>query len=198
MIYLIENKHTNFGDWSDILWAGFATYEEESNLVYIERSGPFVPAIYEINGNLIFTEKAKESYNFNFPNSSIFSYKVEKRKIVNIDWKSWNEDEFYENIIEDSLEPESVIENSLHDQEVALLMEDLWLAETFQSLHLFIEKHSKSENPSDYIFTKNLPHQEWYIAKGIEYNGYFVTAEVKEWLDNNFPECFEIYLISEF
>lgn len=198
MIYLIRNKDTNWGDWSDVLWSGFAPHDEESNLVYVERSGPFVPAIYEADGNLIFTDKAKECYNTYFPNSLIFPYTLEKRKIVNIDWQSWNKDEFYNKVIEEVSEPEDIIENSLHDDEIATSIGSLWLAKTTVSIHLEVQKNSKSENPSDFIFLQNSPQQEWHFMEGIEYKAYFIGSKVKKWLDDNFPECFEVYLITEF
>lgn len=197
MIYLIKNKDTHWGDWSDLLWSGFAPYDDETDVVYIERTGPFVPPVYISGGNLIFTETAKESYEKHFIDSLIFPYILEKRKIVNIDWQKWDKNKEFYDYIEDVFEPEDIIENYLHDNETALAMENLYLAETINSIHLGIDKNSKSKNPSDYIFLKNPQEERIDFAEGIEYRGYFISERVKNWFDDNFPECFEMYLINE-
>lgn len=198
-LYLIENKINSWGDWGEILWAGFAPWDDNSNLVYIERTGPFTPSIYIADGNLIISNEVKLKLEHSSLKGISFSYKLEKKKIVNIDWSNWDKNENISSYVDDIHEPEDIIYNNPHDSWTMKNMPDLWLGEIDNRIHLILDRSKKTSNPSDYIYIENGYKNESNIDffMGIERIGYFITPKAKEWMEKNCPNCFDFFPIEQ-
>ena len=195
MIYFIKNKGTHWGDWSNILWSGFAPLDEEKNCHYIEGSGPFVPPIFEAGGRFIFTEAAKKKFESSPLTSLEFLYELEKRKIVNVDWTAWDKDKDYYDYYDNIFEPEDFIYNLPHDPEIAKAMPALWLTHIVEKVNITIDRSVEGGDPSTYLSTPYIPPPEWDFMKGIGYGGYFVSERAKDWLTLFYPECFDFFPI---
>lgn len=86
-----------WGDYGNILFSGLLTVLDHNydDLEYpeIERVGPYFPDIYIVNScNLIITDRVKTLLD-SLPIRGIAGYrKAVVKKIVNIDWQSWDFD----------------------------------------------------------------------------------------------------------
>lgn len=86
-----------WGDYGNILFSGLLTVLDHNydDLEYpeIERVGPYFPDIYIVNScNLIITDRVKTLLD-SLPTRGIAGYrKAVVKKIVNIDWQSWDFD----------------------------------------------------------------------------------------------------------
>ncbi len=195
MIYGITNKNAPWGDWGDILWSGFAPFDETTHRTYVERTGPFTPPLYIASSRFIFTDAAKQDYEKAGLGSLNFPYTLEKRKIVRIEWASWDKSQSFHAYVEDVMEPEDLIEGHPHDPELAQAMANLWLAEPQHEIHIAIDRDTPSRNRSDYLSLRSQPPDDWDFMAGIGYGGFFISQRVKDWLDEHYSECFETFPI---
>jgi len=193
-VYLLESKNMPWGDWGDILWTGITPRDPVSNLVCIERTGPFSPLLYLSNNDFIFTNQAKSLYDDSSLLGIKFLYEIEKKRIVKLDWKNWDDKQHITNYIDIDGEPEDIILRGINDNELMGNMPVYWLACIDSNIHLFVDRKSKSNNPSDYIFVDSeVGHSDFFI--GVERTGIYITQKAKDWIESNFPDHFTYYLI---
>lgn len=195
-IYLLENKKMTWGDWGDVLWAGISPHDAFSNLVCIERTGPFSPPLYLSNNNFIFTNEARLLFKHSSLRGLKFLYEIEKKRIVKLDWHNWDDKQHISNYLDIEGEPEDIILKGRNDYELVDKMPIYWLAYIESKIHLFIDKKSKSNNPSDYIFVEGAGEcSDFFI--GVERTGIYITQKAKDWIESTFPNQFRYYLISK-
>lgn len=195
MLYAINNIDTHWGDWSDILWSGFLNFDFETKQYYIERSGPFTPSIYQSVFDLVFTDIAINSYKTHKIKGLSFEGPLEKRKIVNIDWMSWDKNKDYYEYMENVFEPEDVIDIYPHDSALALTMPNYWKAIFNHKIHINVNKAMRNSRNYEEI---TIPKQELADSDffcGIETLHIFLSENAKAWIEKNFPDCFNFYPI---
>ncbi|WP_158978792.1 hypothetical protein [Cellulophaga sp. L1A9] len=94
--YILKNREMPWGDYGDILFSGLLTVMDDDyndiDIHEIERTGSYIPEIYCVNStNLVLSENVKiVLLKNNITGIDKFHYTIFK-KIVNIDWKSWNQ-----------------------------------------------------------------------------------------------------------
>jgi hypothetical protein len=194
-LFLMENRQLPWGDYGDILWSGFAPLDENTNRVYIERVGPFTPDIYISGSSLIFTKKAKDSYESSGLLGVEFLYIAKKMKVVNIDWCKWKHNKNIDNYIDDIGEPEDIINNNKNDEILLSRMPEYWVVNASHKIHLLVNAQNSYKLPSEYLLINDNVIGGVDFFSGIEYLGYFVTYRFKQWVDKNFPEHFEFFPI---
>lgn len=119
-----------WGDYGDVLFTGLLNVMDKdfNNLEYpeLERTGPYIPEIYIANSrNIVVTNVVRQLIKQNNINGIIEFRHVIKKKIVNIDWGSWNktEDPLF---LPKSNEPEGYILEGKNDIELLNSMPDVW------------------------------------------------------------------------
>ena len=197
----MENKQVPWGDYGDILWFGFAAWDEETDKLHIERTGPFTPELYLTGSSgFVFTQTAKDMYESSGLTGIDFLYKMEKRKIVRVDWQDWDTDgeiPDYYGFEPGSIgyEPESVIDDGEHDEALAREMPEFWLVSAPNKIHLISDRSKHDKSPSEYLLIEKEPPKGIDIFFGIERLGYFVTQKFKQWIDSNYSNYFEFFPI---
>ncbi|SUB83780.1 Uncharacterised protein [Pragia fontium] len=193
-IYLLESKKMPWGDWGDMLWTGITSRDPVSNLVSIERTGPFSPLLYLSNNDFIFTNEARSLYDESSLLGIKFLYEIEKKRVIKLDWHNWDDKQHITNYLDIDGEPEDIILRGINDNELMGNMPVYWLAGIHSNIHLFVDRKSKSKNPSDYIFIDGeASHSDFFI--GVERMGVYITKKAKDWIESNFPDHFVYYLI---
>lgn len=192
--YTLENNYQfpeNHYFGASILWAGYVPLDFDSNNFYVERVGPFVPPIYHpspSNSCLIFTLPAKEKIENSELNGIFFnSDPLEKRKIVNIDWKSWDPTKEYYDILDFIEEPEDFIELCEHDEKLAQSIPSLWMAIIKSKVSIRFEK-TRANNISI------LELASWDLTSDFmlsdDYLSIFISQKAKDWFEEYYPGIF--------
>ncbi|MBM1198147.1 hypothetical protein [Pseudomonas weihenstephanensis] len=195
-LYLIENTTAPWGDWGDILWCGVISYDDSMNQYLIDRIGPYTPPAFFSCGNLVVTEQVKNLLEKSDLKGIKFSKEVKKRKIVHLDWMTWDKTKHISHYLDDLGEPEDIIYDRENDKELLASMPNYWLADIPEKINLLLDKASASENPSEYIYIDNSPSVYSDFYQGIERLGCFISPKAKTWLDKHCPNCFKTYPIS--
>jgi hypothetical protein len=195
-IYLVNNKVIcssgagHWGDYAYILWEGFAPEDKNGN-TYIERTGPFVPEIYIASSTLICTDAAKAFLSDAAPGLT-FSV-AEKKKIVNVQWTSWDKDREIDAYIDfESIdEPEDIIENGVHNHGVAASMPKLWRVGFSSAPKVKIKQLGKfnSASPYSHLAASALPPApDFLLAEGDGYLGLFTSEDGMRALSRTFGD----------
>ena len=195
MVYLLDNEvpcaegKGMWGDYAHVLWAGFAS-QDESGVGYVERTGPFVPDAYLASNSLICTERAKNNIISN--SFGLLFLPQKKKKIVNVEWASWDPAKDIFNYIDrdDINEPEDLVEAGLHDPVVGDLMPNLWRLDEEMLPELEIKKIGKYDprHPVSHLaVVKNSVPSGFFFAKSRSYLGIFASDEAKCFLEKNYP-----------
>lgn len=197
MVYLLDNEvpcaagKGMWGDYAHVLWAGFASQDESGG--YVERTGPFVPDAYLASNSLICTERVKDNIVSN--TSGLLFVPQEKRKIVRVEWRSWDSarDIFHYIDRGDINEPEDLVEAGLHDPVVGDSMPGLWKLDEETLPELEIKKTGKYDprRPVSHLaVVKNSVPSGCFFAKSRNYLGVFAGEEAKCFFDKNYPGFF--------
>lgn len=192
-IYLIENKTMPWGDWGDILWSGMLSWDASTDHFLIDRIGPYTPHLYLTDNGMVCTHSTKENYKRSKLKGLSINEKITKRKIVNIDWSTWDRSLDISHHIDIPSEPENIIINGNHDPQLLQRMPNYWFAEITNHINIIIDKTTKEKSRRYRIKGLYNPHVDFFT--GVEYRGVFVSDRAKSWLDKNFPEHFEYYEI---
>lgn len=198
MVYLLDNEvpcaagKGMWGDYAHVLWAGFAS-QDESGVGYVERTGPFVPDAYLASNSLICTERVKDNIVSN--TLGLLFVPQEKRKIVRVEWRSWDpaRDIFHYIDRGDINEPEDLVEAGLHDPVARDLMPSLWKLDEATLPELEIKKIGKYDprRPVSHLaVVKNSVPSRCFFAKSRNFLGVFAGEEARCFLEKNYPGFF--------
>jgi len=171
--YCIRTKEAPWGDYGDILVTGMVFVPEDGSPVQLERSGPFIPEMYESSGTIIITGNVKEALERVFPDINFLP--VNKTKIVHIEWLNWdvNSDEplFYP----ESGEPEGYFLDGEHDENTAEQMGDVWA--------ITIPVWTGEAYPPQYYLPDELAAIPFSIFRSEKTLHSIVSQKLKEWIE---------------
>jgi hypothetical protein len=181
--YTLRRPKTPWGDYSDILTHGMSERaNEDGALLHLERTGPFVPALtFPGMGDLVVTDafrKQLESSGL----AGLHFQPVVKKRIVHLDWHSWDKSAKYAPVIPDSGEPEDYILTGAHSRETSEQMGDLW------SLKLSGTATIRREGKPVRIL---LEASSWHgddVFRAVGVGFVYVTEKAKAWLEQQAPE----------
>lgn len=93
--YIVENRKMPWGDYGDILFQGLLTTMDENyneiDTHLIERSGPYIPEIYEVNSTyMIIRDDIKDLLLKERIEGIEKFHNTEIKKLVEIDWQKWD------------------------------------------------------------------------------------------------------------
>jgi hypothetical protein len=128
--FIVKNQEMPWGDYGDILFSGLLTVMDAdfNTLKYpeLERTGPYIPEIYIANSrNIVVTDTIKQIIEQNDISGITEFRHIVKKKIVNIDWRSWNKSEA-PLFIPKSNEPEDYILKGENSLDLFDSMPDIW------------------------------------------------------------------------
>lgn len=180
--FSLERPNIPWGDYGDILHHGTAARDEQTGLLKLERTGPFIPPITfpGLPGTIV-----TESFRRSLEASKLtgFSFRpVTKFHIVDLDWSEWKSEEpdFYPA----SGEPEDYIYMSKHSPQMAEEMSDLWELVIKDTAHV-----QRTEDPSaEFGVALSLLKETWngddfFRAPEVLYE--FVSERAKLWLESH-------------
>ncbi len=176
MIYILENRETNWGDFGSLLVSGMVFHLERLNgLLQIERSGPYVPPLIDSGlGNIIVRDDVKRMLEAS--GLSGIEYKpVIKKHIVEIHWDKWDLQSEEPPYCPESGEPEDYILDAEHSEIISAQIGDLW--------ELIIPETGTFRNN---LFVEFGPPADIFKADN---KGYvFLTEKAKIWIEHNAGE----------
>jgi hypothetical protein len=125
-VYRMTPPDAPWGDYGIVLYCGYAYREYAEATLEIERTGPFCPPIFLPSSGFVVVNSqmraAIESERF----SGISFRDVVKRKIVKVNWETWDMSAEEPPIVPRGGEPEGYIRRNRHSPETSLQMGDLW------------------------------------------------------------------------
>jgi hypothetical protein len=180
-IFKIENAKTSWGDYGDILMSGMT--DEKNGLIYIERTGPFVPSIIISSiSDIIVTSKFKsliENQNF----IGISFRKVIKKKIVELNWDKWDKTFDEPQGYPETGEPEDYIELRSHSDEISNQIGYLWKMDLIKNGITYRDPSIPFPNYDIWLVRNSLSNYDFFAPDGVLWN--CVTEKAKEWLETN-------------
>ena len=173
-----------WGDYGDILYRGYV-YKDENDVPCLKRAGTFVPPIYESANILIVTDEIKQK----LENSGLKGFTFAKaviKKVVDIDWMSWDfeadEPAFYPY----GGEPANYIEGRKHKAELIDKMPIVW-GLTIDNKTLVGRKQRNIESRDElFIIENSWSESDIFTSEGCLY--IFFSATAKTWLEENLKE----------
>jgi len=173
-----------WGDYGEILIAGYPIppFRDNGKLV-LSRTGPFAPPISFPSYHIVVSTAFRSEFKSAFPN---FRYRrVLKRKIVDIDWHTWDREADPE-IYPWGYEPENYLQANPHSESASDKLGDLWEVKVRigasgrfdKELGLTISK--ESWNGDDFF---------WVSPKNIEIA--IATGKARQWLEKHAAEWVE-------
>lgn len=126
--YRLKNKQMPWGDYGEILFAGYNFQDKKSGNFYISRTAPFLPCVYRDprEAFLFITENLKTKLEQSSLKGLAFQQAI-KDKIVSLAWETWNlsapEPTIYPS---GDMDAEEYIIRRKHNQQLAETMEDIW------------------------------------------------------------------------
>ena len=173
-LYQPSNKIAPWGDYGNILLTGMMMHEDRKDgLLQIERTGPFVPPMI-ISGlwDIIVTDKIKNE----LAQASLKGIKfrpVLKRRIVHLDWTTWNFSNNEPFFYPEGGEPESYILENPHSEELSEHIGPLWQLITHKSGQY---TDNKEYIPEPFRFDIFMPENKGYI---------FMSETAKQWIERH-------------
>lgn len=135
--YIIKNKRMPWGDYGNTLFSGLLKIldkdYEELDFPELQRTGPYIPEIFIANSrNLILKDDIKKG----IEKAEILGIKkfkkVLKKKIVDIDWHTWDLDAKEPKYYPESGEPENYILKKKNDFSLINSTPELWELDMIQ------------------------------------------------------------------
>jgi hypothetical protein len=123
--YVLESGAAPWGDYGNILWAGFTEEGHGPGEILVTRTGPFVPPITVPFGRVLVTDEFRQKLSAEGFSGLSFE-PVEDRKVVPIAWEQWNADAQDPLFYPETGEPEDYLLGATHDEELAATMPRLW------------------------------------------------------------------------
>lgn len=124
--FRIKNTDPPWGDYGSILVSGITSRRLDNGRLPYERVGPFMPPI-TIAGisNLIVSDEFKRQIEGS-PVAGLTFLEVEKRRIVRLDWRSWDLTAENPQKYPAGADPENYILGRKHNPELAEAMGSIW------------------------------------------------------------------------
>lgn len=170
--YILQNREMPWGDYGDILFEGLLTVMDDDyndiDVHEIERTGPYIPEIYCANStNLVVSENIKNILIENNITGIEKFHNTIFKKIVNIDWKSWDHTAKAPEFYPESGEPIDYIEEGENDKKLISKIEK-------QYFSLDLEKQPRLSHKDKTIkFIDYRPNFDLFIAG----KSYILTSE---------------------
>lgn len=175
--FSLHTKNAPWGDYGNILLIGIQDSSNENKII-MERTGPFIPDIYESFGNVTIKEDIKNNIEIHFPDIEFVP--VIKSKIVYLDWLSWNFESDEPLMSPESGEPEDYINSNEHDELVSQQMGDIWAIK--------IPIWEGEVYPPRYYLSSDVSDIPYNIFRSEKTLFPVISQNLKEWIENNCGE----------
>ncbi len=175
-----------WGDYGNTLYVGYAYPDDiDENTIYVERTGPFVPPIYEWASMLLVSETTKEKMESSDINGVKFVKTIFK-KIVNIDWTKWDLEAENPKFYPAGGEPENYILTRKHNATIADQMEAIWFVKLDDETLTGRDQRLVSTRDDLFIIENSWTGNDIFITKGTGY--VFFSEKAKLWFEQNIGE----------
>ena len=178
-LYILKGKNAPWGDYGNILLNGMTAYSaKEGGFLCLERTGPFIPPIsFSGISDIVVTNEFRvniEKQQFNG-----FEFReVIKKKIVKLNWESWDQSADEPGEYPAGGEPENYILKRKHSQETSDELGSLW--EVALPDVEGLQKEGGAVNATKY--------QGQDICRASRWGHIYISDRVRVWLENNYGE----------
>lgn len=186
--YILKNKKMPWGDYGRILFTGLLTVLDDNfndlDIPEIERTGAYVPEIYIANTrNIVLVDTIKKNIEESDITGIVRFKKVLKKKIVNINWESWDLNDKSPLFYPKSKEPEDYILKGKNDEQLSLSMPNMWELDVVRKHKLKrISDKPDNVNFSDLVLTET-PKLDIFLAENMLF--IIVSEKFKELIISN-------------
>lgn len=170
-----------WGDYGNTLLVGYAFHNDDQTQILVERTGPFVPPVYNWGRMLLISDSLKQVLETTDLKGFIFQKTVFK-KIVNIDWTNWDLNAADPKSYPAGGEPENYILGRKHHPETADLMEAIWCLE-LDDQTLTGRQKDTSGKTNLFLIENSWTGNDIFITKGAGY--VYFSEKAKTWFEAN-------------
>ncbi len=182
-IYRLEPSRRPWGDYGSILFDGLLDLRESDGLVQLDRTGPFVPPISFPGHGVIVLTDAMQSEMKAAKFRGITFRPVEKRKIVELHWESWDQQDRSPLVRPVGGEPENYILEGKHSALASLQIGDLWQVVTEHSAKVTRITSARGNTRFEYV-SGSWNGNDFF---SVEENYYvYCSLRAKKWLESCF------------
>ncbi len=186
-LYILGAPPLPWGDYSDVLIAGMTSHLERiKGLLQLERTGPFVPPIVLAGvGDVVVVDAFKHTLEASGLTGISFRPVIKKR-IVRLDWETWDITAAEPQEYPDTGEPEDYILLKPHDQDLAMQIGNLW--EIVLGEHARTERVRHELGTGDemiYLIRSSWDGTDWFRAEGVSV--VYISDKAKHWLEETVP-----------
>lgn len=175
-----------WGDYGNTLLVGYVYPDDnDENIIYIERTGPFVPPVYEWARILLVSDSTKQKIEKSNLKGVEFSKTVFK-KIVNIDWTKWDLNDDEPKLYPAGGEPENYIFKRKHSPELASKMEEIWALKLNEETLIGRKRRNVSDNDELFIMENSWTGNDIFCGKGAGH--IYFSKNAKTWFEENLQE----------
>lgn len=184
-IYQLKNKIMPWGDYGDMLLSGMTGHEsrDKNGMLQLERTGPFVPPIF-ISGisDVILSDTLKQQLQVSSLKLGDITFKpVTKKKIVKLDWHTWDLTAQEPKVYPEEGEPENYILRRPHNLNISNQLGELW--ELCAAVSGEIIREPVDERFWHSNIYLSIPAVSFDVFKANKTSRVFVTEEGKNYIE---------------
>lgn len=170
--YIIKNQEMPWGDYGNMLFSGLLNVMDEDyndlDVPELERTGPYIPDIYIANRHNIVVVEFVRNLIEKSEISGIKGFRyVLKKKIVNINWQTWDKNKKDPFFYPKSKEPEDYILKGKNDNQLANLMPKVWELDIIQKYELEKIKDEPDNIAYSDLALKDTPELDIFYPKNM-------------------------------
>lgn len=181
--YILDGPKSPWGDYSDVLIAGMSGHlGRQDGRMQLERTGPYVPPIsFPGLSDIVVTDSFRHELESSVLTGLRFQ-PVTKKRIVHLDWHTWDCSTKEPPEYPEEGEPEGYILDRPHSQDVSDQIGDLW--ELLVEERATVQRETKTSRIL--LVGASWCGEDLFRAKGV---GYIYTTETgKAWFKQHAPE----------
>jgi len=186
-IRILEPPESSWGDYGDMLRHGISAQSDSTpdGLIQLERTGPYIPPISFPGFAIVATDECRRRLEASGLKGLAFR-PVQKARIVQLPWHTWDLTAEEPPEYPDSGEPEDYIREREHSPAMAEAMGPLWQFVLTEGAETERESAEDRWNDRIYVRTATWTGVDIFHATGVGY--VFVSEAAQAWLSKELPE----------
>jgi len=178
--FKLYNKNMPWGDYGNILYRGWNSWDKATGEFIIERTAPSVPRIWLDDAMMFSVDDMKKTLERSGLKGLSFQVAIKKR-IVFLDWMKWDFSAPDPQLYPAQGEPENYILRRKHNQKLSDEIGELWAIIPSNQGFEIRDKCSGSYS----LIAKSLGDADFLVPVTDSFSNFYVSEKARDWLLQN-------------